>query len=79
MNVFVSTGEYAELEMGVDGARHYAVADILDLQGVTGGNTYAVPAASSDGPFWDPQSLEVPREQLQLKEKLGEGQFGEVR
>uniref|UniRef100_A0A8C4WT67 Tyrosine-protein kinase receptor n=1 Tax=Eptatretus burgeri TaxID=7764 RepID=A0A8C4WT67_EPTBU len=71
-------GEYAELEMGVDGARHYAVADILDLQGVTGGNTYAVPAASSDGPFWDPQSLEVPREQLQLKEKLGEGQFGEV-
>ncbi|KAM5282281.1 epithelial discoidin domain-containing receptor 1 isoform 3-T5 [Hipposideros larvatus] len=57
---------------------HYAEADIVTLQGVTGGNTYAVPAlppgAAGDGP----PRVDFPRSQLRFKEKLGEGQFGEV-
>ncbi|XP_020829924.1 epithelial discoidin domain-containing receptor 1 isoform X4 [Phascolarctos cinereus] len=57
---------------------HYAEADIVTLQGVTGGNTYAVPAlppgATGDGP---PRG-DFPRSRLRFKEKLGEGQFGEV-
>lgn len=58
---------------------HYAEADIVTLQGVTGGNTYAVPAlppgAAGDGP----PRVDFPRSRLRFKEKLGEGQFGEVR
>lgn len=58
---------------------HYAEADIVTLQGVTGGNTYAVPAlppgAAGDGP----SRVDFPRSRLRFKEKLGEGQFGEVR
>ncbi|XP_074092857.1 epithelial discoidin domain-containing receptor 1 isoform X2 [Macrotis lagotis] len=57
---------------------HYAEADIVTLQGVTGGNTYAVPAlppgATGDGPTRG----DFPRSRLRFKEKLGEGQFGEV-
>ncbi|KAB1261847.1 Epithelial discoidin domain-containing receptor 1 [Camelus dromedarius] len=57
---------------------HYAEADIVTLQGVTGGNTYAVPAlppgAAGDGP----PRVDFPRSRLRFKEKLGEGQFGEV-
>ncbi|XP_004624387.1 epithelial discoidin domain-containing receptor 1 isoform X2 [Octodon degus] len=57
---------------------HYAEADIVTLQGVTGGNTYAVPAlppgAAADGP----PRVDFPRSRLRFKEKLGEGQFGEV-
>ncbi|XP_066543282.1 epithelial discoidin domain-containing receptor 1 isoform X2 [Amia ocellicauda] len=58
---------------------HYAEADIVSLQGVSGNNTYAVPALTADalaakegGPG------ELPRHCLIFKEKLGEGQFGEV-
>uniref|UniRef100_A0A5F9CXK4 Discoidin domain receptor tyrosine kinase 1 n=1 Tax=Oryctolagus cuniculus TaxID=9986 RepID=A0A5F9CXK4_RABIT len=58
---------------------HYAEADIVTLQGVTGGNTYAVPAlppgAAADGP----PRVDFPRSRLRFKEKLGEGQFGEGR
>ena len=57
---------------------HYAEADLGTLQGVTGGNTYAVPAlppgAAGDGP----PRVDFPRSRLRFKEKLGEGQFGEV-
>ncbi|KAK1897487.1 Discoidin domain containing receptor 2 [Dissostichus eleginoides] len=49
-----------------DGAPHYAEADIVNLQGVTGSNTEG---RCSGG---------VPRKMLTFKEKLGEGQFGEV-
>lgn len=58
---------------------HYAEADIVNLQGVTGGNTYAVPAVTMDllsGK--DIPIEEFPRKLLTFKEKLGEGQFGEV-
>ncbi|KAL0172303.1 hypothetical protein M9458_032614, partial [Cirrhinus mrigala] len=55
---------------------HYAEADIISLQGVSGNNTYAVPALSAT-PTDCPPLPELPRERLIFKEKLGEGQFGE--
>lgn len=59
---------------------HYAEADIVSLQGVSGNNTYAVPALASSSPGADSSPLpELPRQYLIFKEKLGEGQFGEVR
>lgn len=58
---------------------HYAEADIINLQGVTGGNTYAVPAIAVDALTGKDMALgEFPRERLLFREKLGEGQFGEV-
>nr|XP_057908889.1 epithelial discoidin domain-containing receptor 1 isoform X6 [Doryrhamphus excisus] len=59
---------------------HYAEADIVSLQGVSGNNTYAVPALASSSPGGaDATPLpELPRQCLIFKEKLGEGQFGEV-
>ncbi|XP_047230286.1 discoidin domain-containing receptor 2 isoform X1 [Girardinichthys multiradiatus] len=62
-----------------DGVPHYAEADIVNLQGVTGSNTYAIPAVTMDllsGK--DVIVEEFPRKLLIFKEKLGEGQFGEV-
>ncbi|XP_034030340.1 epithelial discoidin domain-containing receptor 1 [Thalassophryne amazonica] len=58
---------------------HYAEADIVSLQGVSGNNTYAVPALASSSPGAEATPLpELPRQCLIFKEKLGEGQFGEV-
>ncbi|XP_022069972.1 epithelial discoidin domain-containing receptor 1 isoform X3 [Acanthochromis polyacanthus] len=58
---------------------HYAEADIVSLQGVSGNNTYAVPALTSSSPGAEAALLpELPRQCLIFKEKLGEGQFGEV-
>uniref|UniRef100_A0AAY4CC66 Discoidin domain-containing receptor 2 n=1 Tax=Denticeps clupeoides TaxID=299321 RepID=A0AAY4CC66_9TELE len=62
-----------------DGVPHYAEADIVNLQGVTGGNTYAVPALTMDLLSGKDVAVEeFPRQLLTFKEKLGEGQFGEV-
>uniref|UniRef100_A0A8C2XC63 receptor protein-tyrosine kinase n=1 Tax=Cyclopterus lumpus TaxID=8103 RepID=A0A8C2XC63_CYCLU len=62
-----------------DGAPHYAEADIVNLQGVTGGNTYAIPALAMDLLSGKDVAVEeFPRKMLTFKEKLGEGQFGEV-
>ncbi|XP_077576748.1 epithelial discoidin domain-containing receptor 1 [Stigmatopora nigra] len=58
---------------------HYAEADIVSLQGVSGNNTYAVPALAPSSPGADAGPLpELSRQCLIFKEKLGEGQFGEV-
>ncbi|PNI76453.1 DDR1 isoform 57, partial [Pan troglodytes] len=57
---------------------HYAEADIVTLQGVTGGNTYAVPALPPGAVGDGPPRVDFPRSRLRFKEKLGEGQFGEV-
>nr|XP_033772510.1 epithelial discoidin domain-containing receptor 1 isoform X1 [Geotrypetes seraphini]XP_033772511.1 epithelial discoidin domain-containing receptor 1 isoform X1 [Geotrypetes seraphini]XP_033772512.1 epithelial discoidin domain-containing receptor 1 isoform X1 [Geotrypetes seraphini] len=58
---------------------HYAEADIINLQGVTGNNTYAVPALAIDALSGKDIAVgEFPRARLRFKEKLGEGQFGEV-
>lgn len=62
-----------------DGVPHYAEADVVNLQGVTGGNTYAVPALTMDLLSGKDVAVEeFPRKLLTFKEKLGEGQFGEV-
>lgn len=62
-----------------EGVPHYAEADIVNLQGVTGGNTYAVPAVTMDLLSGKDIAIEeFPRKLLKFKEKLGEGQFGEV-
>lgn len=62
-----------------DGAPHYAEADIVNLQGVTGSNTYVVPAVTMDLLSGKDVAVEeFPRKLLIFKEKLGEGQFGEV-
>ncbi|MED6266413.1 hypothetical protein CHARACLAT_001948 [Characodon lateralis] len=58
---------------------HYAETDIVRLQGVTGSNMYAVPALTVDSlTRKDISAAEFPRHQLIFREKLGEGQFGEV-
>ncbi|CAL8309023.1 unnamed protein product [Lota lota] len=62
-----------------DGVPHYAEADIVNLQGVTGSNTYAIPAITMDLLSGKDVAVEeFPRKLLTFKEKLGEGQFGEV-
>ncbi|KAM9110678.1 discoidin domain-containing receptor 2 isoform 1-T1 [Megaptera novaeangliae] len=64
---------------GPEGVPHYAEADIVNLQGVTGGNTYSVPAITMDLLSGKDVAVEeFPRKLLTFKEKLGEGQFGEV-
>ncbi|XP_046702770.1 epithelial discoidin domain-containing receptor 1 isoform X2 [Silurus meridionalis] len=68
---------YAEATGGGPSVPHYAEADIISLQGVSGNNTYAVPALSAT-PMECPPLPELQRERLLFKEKLGEGQFGEV-
>ncbi|XP_044157345.1 discoidin domain-containing receptor 2 [Bufo gargarizans] len=73
-----STGKLA-LPTNADGVPHYAEADIVNLQGVTGGNTYSVPAITMDLISGKEVAVEeFPRKHLTFKEKLGEGQFGEV-
>ncbi|KAG8553088.1 hypothetical protein GDO81_003261 [Engystomops pustulosus] len=78
-------GGYRELEspklpmMCPPSVPHYAEADIVTLQGVTGGNTYAVPALTADTLTSKELPLsKFPRGHLLFREKLGEGQFGEV-
>lgn len=52
----------------------------MRLQGVTGSNMYAVPALTVDSlTRKDISAAEFPRQRLIFREKLGEGQFGEVR
>ncbi|XP_077160931.1 discoidin domain-containing receptor 2-like isoform X1 [Paroedura picta] len=81
------SGDYAEPDLTKctphqgfqNNVPHYAETDIVSLQGVTGNNTYAVPAITVDSlTKKDISVAEFPRQQLRLKEKLGEGQFGEV-
>ncbi|NXC17024.1 DDR2 protein, partial [Corythaeola cristata] len=83
----VCSGDYAEPDLTKstphqgfqNNVPHYAETDIVHLQGVTGNNMYAVPALTVDSLTKKDISVgEFPRHQLRLKEKLGEGQFGEV-
>ncbi|XP_043533945.1 discoidin domain-containing receptor 2-like isoform X2 [Chiloscyllium plagiosum] len=80
-------GEYAEPDLSKvafqtgfpNSVPHYAEADIINLQGVTGNNTYAVPAITIDALAGKDIAVgEFPRQRLVFREKLGEGQFGEV-
>ncbi|XP_071981324.1 discoidin domain-containing receptor 2-like [Engystomops pustulosus] len=81
------SGDYAEPDLTKstphqgfqNSVPHYAETDIVNLQGVTGNNMYAVPALTVDSLTKKDISVgEFPRNQLRLTEKLGEGQFGEV-
>ncbi|XP_064420345.1 discoidin domain-containing receptor 2 isoform X2 [Latimeria chalumnae] len=83
----VCSGDYAEPDLTKstphqgfqNNVPHYAETDIVNLQGVTGNNMYAVPALTVDSLTKKDITVgEFPREQLHFKEKLGEGQFGEV-
>uniref|UniRef100_A0A4W3HCV3 Discoidin domain-containing receptor 2 n=1 Tax=Callorhinchus milii TaxID=7868 RepID=A0A4W3HCV3_CALMI len=83
----VCSGDYAEPDVTKatphqgfqNKVPHYAEADIVNLQGVTGNNTYAVPAVTVDSLIKLELAVgEISRHQLRFKEKLGEGQFGEV-
>ncbi|XP_066294370.1 discoidin domain-containing receptor 2-like isoform X1 [Branchiostoma lanceolatum] len=56
---------------------HYAEAEIVNIQGVAGTNTYAVPNVNIDM-YSTSTPPEFPRHNLRFQEKLGEGQFGEV-
>ncbi|NWY67852.1 DDR2 protein, partial [Erithacus rubecula] len=85
--ISVRLGDYAEPDLTKstphqgfqNNVPHYAETDIVHLQGVTGNNMYAVPALTVDSLTKKDISVgEFPRQQLRLKEKLGEGQFGEV-
>lgn len=59
----------------------YASTDVTapGVQGVGGNNVYAVPGTLDS--LWkdDQPVMEIPRDSLKAIEKLGEGQFGEVR
>ncbi|XP_029930423.1 discoidin domain-containing receptor 2-like [Myripristis murdjan] len=64
---------------GSDGAPHYAEADIISLQESSGSNTYSITAVNMNlFTGRDSAMREFPRHKLTFKEKLGEGQFGEV-
>uniref|UniRef100_UPI00398EC745 discoidin domain-containing receptor 2-like isoform X3 n=1 Tax=Pristiophorus japonicus TaxID=55135 RepID=UPI00398EC745 len=87
MNTDACNGEYAEPDLTKmtsqagfpNSVPHYAEADIINLQGVTGNNTYAVPAITIDALAGKDIAVgEFPRQRLIFREKLGEGQFGEV-
>nr|XP_057929939.1 discoidin domain-containing receptor 2 isoform X2 [Doryrhamphus excisus] len=74
-----SSSTMASTTTAQDGAPHYAEANVVNLQGVTGGNTYAIPALTMDLLSGKDVAVEeFPRKLLTFKEKLGEGQFGEV-
>ena len=64
-----------------DDAPHYAEANIVSEKNTAGGSTsYSMAAVCLTVPPGREGALEeFPRDQLTFKEKLGEGQFGEVR
>ncbi|XP_010794170.1 discoidin domain-containing receptor 2-like isoform X1 [Notothenia coriiceps] len=62
---------------GLDGAPHYAEADIISLQ--ESADCYSITAVNMNlFSGTDSSMREFPRHKLTFKEKLGEGQFGEV-
>lgn len=71
-----STVVPASTTSGSDGAPHYAEADIVSLQETQDVNKSAINMDLFAGT--DSSMKEFPRHKLTFKEKLGEGQFGEV-
>uniref|UniRef100_A0A8C2JH18 receptor protein-tyrosine kinase n=1 Tax=Cyprinus carpio TaxID=7962 RepID=A0A8C2JH18_CYPCA len=62
-----------------DEAPHYAETDIVSQQEAAGAHSYRVTVVNMPlSPGRDGALEEFPRERLTFKEKLGEGQFGEV-
>ncbi|KAF7664699.1 hypothetical protein LDENG_00169060 [Lucifuga dentata] len=63
----------------LDGAPHYAEADIISLQESLDTSTYSITAVNMNlFTGMDSSMREFPRHKLTFKEKLGVGQFGEV-
>ncbi|KAE8291199.1 Discoidin domain-containing receptor 2 [Larimichthys crocea] len=74
-----STSCRALATSGSDSAPHYAEADIISLQESSDGSTYSITAVNMNlFAGTDSSMREFPRQKLTFKEKLGEGQFGEV-
>ncbi|KAM8728917.1 discoidin domain-containing receptor 2-like [Acanthopagrus schlegelii] len=74
-----STSCRALATSGSDGAPHYAEADIISLQESMDSSTYSITAVSMNlFAGTDSSMREFPRNKLTFREKLGEGQFGEV-
>ncbi|KAM6918486.1 discoidin domain-containing receptor 2 [Xenentodon cancila] len=64
---------------GPEGAPHYAEADIISLQESSDSSTHSITAVKMNLFAGTVSSMrEFPREKLTFREKLGEGQFGEV-
>lgn len=64
---------------GSDAAPHYAEADIISLQESSDSGTDSITAVNINLFTGNDSSMkEFPRHKLTFKEKLGEGQFGEV-
>ncbi|XP_028328556.1 discoidin domain-containing receptor 2-like [Gouania willdenowi] len=82
---FAQSSEHLELSTSCkaiaanisEGAPHYAEADIISLQ--ESSDSYSITAVNMNLFSGSDSSMrEFPREKLTFKEKLGEGQFGEV-
>lgn len=75
----LSTSCRAPTASASDGAPHYAEADIVSLQELSDSSTYSITAVNMNlFAGTDSSMREFPRQKLTFKEKLGEGQFGEV-
>lgn len=74
-----STSSRAVAITASESAPHYAEADIISLQESSDGSTHSITGVDIN-PFTgaDSSMQEFPRQKLTFKEKLGEGQFGEV-
>uniref|UniRef100_A0A8C6NS43 receptor protein-tyrosine kinase n=1 Tax=Nothobranchius furzeri TaxID=105023 RepID=A0A8C6NS43_NOTFU len=72
-------GASCKAASGSDAAPHYAEADIISLQESSDSGTFSITTFSTNLLAGSESFLrEFPREKLTFKEKLGEGQFGEV-
>lgn len=74
--VLSPSGTYRALAAGgSESAPHYAEADIISLQESSDSSSISMNLFAGT----DSSLREFPRDKLTFKEKLGEGQFGEVR
>lgn len=74
-----STSGRAVATCASDSAPHYAEADIISLQESSDGSTHSITGVDINLFTGADSSMpEFPRQKLTFKEKLGEGQFGEV-
>ncbi|XP_075875840.1 discoidin domain-containing receptor 2-like [Nelusetta ayraudi] len=74
-----STSSRAVATTASESAPHYAEADIISLQESSDGSTHSITGVDINlFTGADSSMQEFPRQKLTFKEKLGEGQFGEV-
>lgn len=80
INVCASTAGLSQslASSAPESAPHYAAADIISLQELSDGGAFITSASMNLFAGVDSSLREFPRDRLSFKEKLGEGQFGEV-